>query len=122
MNITIHKILCWVIALSLAGFPVISVSADLYAKSSTESCHEISSDTKSDAALEGLIDENGNCCNDACQCPAMAVCHSNSYSQVALIADLFSSHKCSVIDQALSVYINSYHSHNIPPDIQPPIV
>ena len=122
MNITIHKILCWILALSLAGFPVISVSADLYAQSSTESCHEMSADTKSDAALEGLIDESDNCCNDACQCPAMAICHSNLQNQPTVFSNIATTLKRSILDQEYSIYINNYQSRSTPPNIQPPIV
>lgn len=68
------------------------------------------------------MEKEGNCCNDACQCPDMAVCHTNLHNQVTLIPDIFTTLKRSVIDQVLSVHFNSYHSRSIPPDIQPPIV
>ena len=122
MNVTIHKILCWIVALSLAGLPIINVSADLYDQSGSESCHYVDIDSQSDSSVTNSIDSSDNCCSDACQCPVMAVCQTNMHNQISLTPEVFATIKHTGKDRVLLTYISNYHSRNIPPDIQPPII
>lgn len=122
MHRAIHKIICWILTLSLAGLPYISVSADMLTQSEPEPCDEMSMDSQLDSEPKASLEEKTDCCNDACQCPVMAVCHSNLQNQVTVFSDIFTTLKRSIPDQVISIYINNYHSRSTPPDIQPPIV
>jgi hypothetical protein len=128
MKKSIRLFLCWLLALSLAGFPLASISVNVPVQQDEEPCEHMSMDmAQHDTAVITATDrlQLKACCQDCegdCSCASDMTCHTASSHQIMAMFSAATAIRYGTILQHFSLLHARYHSRDTEPEITPPIV
>ena len=128
MNQLARQILCWILTLTLSGFPLYSLSASQPELTQEPPCHEMMADVDTGTMSHSITERSGDnqqraadCdgCNEGCICISSSACHNNS-SSPAILLDVIATRD----DDAQARFARSNSqliNRDIAPESSPPI-